>query len=118
MKAAIRHSIVVVLVSLAKVALAQPAPAPALSQPPTLTLEDAMRRAVKSAPSIAKLQHLAGAAAELVRQARAGTLPSVAAVASATDGPTGAPAFGVTGIAGDPLKKHYGAGLNIVQTLF
>ena len=45
-------------------------------------------------------------------------MPSVAIVAFATDGPTGAPAFGVQGIAGDPLKKHYGAGVNVVQTLF
>lgn len=94
-------------------------PAAACAQSPRpLTLQQAMQRALQSNPSIARLSHLAGAASERVKEARAGWMPSVAAVASATDGPTGAPAFGVTGIAGDPLKKHYGAGVNIVQTLY
>jgi outer membrane protein len=94
-------------------------PAAAVAQtPPPLSLPQAMQRALRGNPSLARLSHLAGAASERVREARAGWMPSVAIVASATDGPTGAPAFGVTGIAGDPLKKHYGAGVNVVQTLF
>lgn len=86
--------------------------------PQPLTLPLAMQRAIRNHPSISRLSHLAGAAAERVREARAGLMPYVAVVASATDGPTGAPAFGVQGIAGDPLKKHYGGGVNVVQTLF
>src|SRR5437016_4188658 len=84
----------------------------------TLTLEEAFQTALKAAPSLTRLERQAAAAAQRVRQAQAGWLPSVAIAATATDGPAGAPAFGVQGLAGDPLKKHYGAGLNVVQPLF
>src|SRR2546421_11918748 len=80
-----------------------------------LTLENAFRRALRQNPSVARADSLAAAAAQRVREARAGWMPSLAIQASATNGPTGAPAIGLQGIAGDPLKKHYGSRLNLIQ---
>jgi len=99
--------------------------------PRTLTLEQAMQAALKQHPSLQRTDALVGAAAARARQARAGMLPTVTLQGTATDGPLGAPAFGplgnpanfgapplsVQGLAGDPVKKQFGGGLNVTQTL-
>jgi outer membrane protein len=97
----------------------QPASAP--PQLPLLRLPDAIQAALKQSPSIARALHLANAASEQIQEAEAGLMPSLAVQGAATNGPLGAPAFGppgVQGLAADPLKKHYGAGLNVLLTLY
>src|SRR5262249_36400717 len=93
---------------------------PALGQQSTsrLSLDDSMRRALKQHPSLSRFQDLTGAAATRVTQARAGIMPSLEFQGAVTDGPTGAPALGLRGLAGDPLKKHYGSSVNLFYTLF
>jgi outer membrane protein len=100
--------------------------------PPKLTLEQALQRALKQHPSLARTEAQAEAAHTRIRQAQAGMMPSVVLQGVATDGPLGAPAFGplgnpanfgalplsVQGLMGDPLKKQFAGGLNITQTLF
>jgi outer membrane protein len=99
--------------------------------PRTLTMEQALQAALRQHPSLQRESALIGAAASRARQARAGMLPSVALQGTATDGPLGAPAFGalgnpanfgapplsVQGMAGDPVKRQFGGGLNITQTV-
>src|SRR5262249_8109556 len=67
-----------------------------------------------------------------VEQARSGLRPTISLQGTATDGPLGAPAFGplnnpglngvapvaLSGMAGDPVKKQFGGGLNLAQPLF
>lgn len=89
--------------------------------PQTLTLDEALQRAVKAAPSVSHFEHLSAAASERVREAQSGLMPSLAIQGAATDGPAGAPAFGspgLQGLAGDPLKKHFGGGLNVLLPLY
>src|SRR5436309_2676234 len=87
-------------------------------QPRHLPLEEASWIALRNHPAIVRAGRLTAAARERIRQARAGMMPNASLQAAATDGPAGAPAFGLQGIVGDPLKKHYGSGLNVTQTLF
>ncbi len=96
-----------------------------------LSLEQAVQLALRQHPSLQRTEAQVGAAAARARQARAGMLPTVTLQGTATDGPLGAPAFGplgspanfgapalsVQGLAGDPVKKQFGGGLNITQTL-
>jgi len=97
-----------------------------------LTLEQAFTAALKQHPALQQAEAQIGAAKARTQQARAGMMPSVVLQGTATDGPLGAPAFGplgnsalygtsplsVQGMAGDPVKKQFGAGINITQTLF
>lgn len=78
------------------------------------------------------VQSQLGIAVARLQQAHSGLLPTVLLQGVATDGPQGAPTFGplenpgllgtnpmsLEGLAADPLKKQYGAGLTINQTLF
>jgi outer membrane protein len=86
--------------------------------PDRLPLNEAFQRALRQHPALARSHDLTGAAAARVTQARSGALPSLEFQGAATNGPAGAPAFGLRGLAGDPLKKHYGSGLNLFYTLF
>lgn len=104
----------------------------AQERPAALTLEQAFAAALKQHPALQQADAQIGAAKARTQQARAGMLPSVVLQGTATDGPLGAPAFGplgnpalygtsplsVQGMAGDPVKKQFGGGLNITQTLF
>ncbi len=90
----------------------------AQEQPRQLTLEQALQAAIKNHPALARVQRQTAEARARVQQAKAGMMPSIAVQGAATDGPLGAPAFGLQGLAGDPLKKHFGGGLNLVQPLF
>src|SRR5579872_137647 len=106
-------------------------PLQAQEAPPRLTLDQALQTALKQHPSLQRTEAQAGAAAARVGQARAGWMPLIVLQGTATDGPLGAPAFGplgnpanfgapplsVQGMAGDPVKKQFGGGLNITQTL-
>ena len=106
-------------------------PARAQDTAPRLTLERALQLALKQHPSLQRTDSQVGAAAARARQAQAGMMPTVTLQGTATDGPLGAPAFGplgnpanfgappssVQGLAGDPVKKQFGGGLNITQTL-
>ena len=97
-----------------------------------LTLEQAFTTALKQHPLLMQADAQFGAAKARAQQARAGMMPSLVLQGTATDGPLGAPAFGplgnpalygtsplsVQGMAGDPVKKQFGGGLNITQTLF
>src|SRR5881396_3365650 len=89
-------------------------------QEPTsrLTLEQALQQALKTHPALARTHFQTGAARERVREAAAGMMPNLAIQSTATNGVQGAPAFGLQGLAGDPLKKHYATGLNVVQPLY
>jgi outer membrane protein TolC len=107
-------------------------PLPAQSPARRLTLEQALQIAVNRHPSLVRTDAQTAAARARIEQARAGTMPVVALQGAATDGPSGAPAFGpignpanfgalpmgVQGLAGDPLKKQFGGGLNISLTIF
>ncbi|HLK59163.1 MAG TPA: TolC family protein [Chthonomonadaceae bacterium] len=93
-------------------------PAVAQDAPRKLTLEEAMRTALKQSPALQQTTHQAAAAGARVRQAQAGFLPTLSVQSSATDGPLGAPPLGLQGLAGDPLKKHYGTSLNLIQSLY
>lgn len=98
------------------------APAHAQSAPPaargeTLTLSAAIAEALRNRPLLAGDSERVAAARARVTQARAGLLPRVDLQASATDGPLGAPAMGLGGLVGTPIKKHTGGSLNLVQTL-
>src|SRR5579871_6548725 len=100
--------------------------------PAALTLDQAFATALKQHPALQQADAQVGAAKARVQQARAGMMPSLVLQGTATDGPLGAPAFGpignpalygasplsVQGMAGDPIKKQFGGGLNITQTLF
>lgn len=100
--------------------------------PPPLTLDQAFASALKQHPALQQSEAQVGAAKARTQQARAGMMPSLVLQGTATDGPLGAPAFGpignpalygapplsVQGMAGDPVKKQFGGGLNITQTLF
>ncbi len=90
----------------------------AQNAPSRLTLDQAMRSALAKHPSLQRALHLTGAAKERVREAQAGIMPSLAIQSTATNGPAGAPAMGLQGLAGDPLKKHYGTGLNLIQPIY
>ncbi|HLK56927.1 MAG TPA: TolC family protein [Chthonomonadaceae bacterium] len=97
-----------------------------------LTLEQAFQIALKQHPSLKRVEAQVGAADARVREAQAGWMPTLVLQGTATDGPSGAPAFGpigipanygapplsVEGLAGDPLKKQFGGGLTVTQTLF
>lgn len=98
---------------------------------PRLSLDQALQAALKSHPSLVRANAQVGIAAARIRQAQAGLMPSVTLQGAATDGPLGAPAFGpignpanfgapslsVQGLAGDPVKKQFGGGLNVTQAL-
>ncbi len=84
----------------------------------SLTLDDALQTALKGHPSLARAAYQTGAARARVRQAGAGMMPNIAIQGAATDGPAGAPAFGLQGLSGDPLKKHFGSGINLVQPVY
>lgn len=86
--------------------------------PTKLSLDEALQRALQRHPALARSHDLTGAAAARVEQARAGLMPSLEFQGAATNGPLGAPAFGLRGLAGDPIKKHYGSGLNLFYTLY
>lgn len=106
-------------------------PATAQDAPRSLTLEQALQTALKQHPSLQRTDAFIAASASRARQARAGMMPTVTLQGTVTDGPLGAPAFGalgnpanfgapplsVQGMAGDPVKKQFGGGLNITQTL-
>jgi outer membrane protein TolC len=91
-----------------------------------------MRTALKQHPALQRTEAQTGAAAARVQQAQSGMKPSFVLQGTATDGPLGAPAFGplgnpanfgapplsVQGMAGDPVKKQFGGGLNITLPLF
>jgi outer membrane protein len=97
-----------------------------------LSLSDAMRTALKQRPILQRDEALIGAAGARVEQARSGLRPTVSLQGVATNGPLGAPAFGplnnpglnavaplgLSGMAGDPVKKQFGGGLNLAQPLF
>jgi outer membrane protein len=99
---------------------------------PRLSLEQAYQAALKQHPSLQRTDAQIGAASARIRQAQAGMMPSFVLQGVATDGPLGAPTFGpignpaiygapplsVQGMAGDPVKRQFGGGLNITQTLF
>lgn len=111
--------------------LLHPAGLQAQENLPHLSLEQAYANALKQHPSLVRAQAQVNAAGARARQAEAGMLPTVTLQGTATDGPLGAPAFGplgnpafygapplsVQGMAGDPVKKQFGGGLNITQTL-
>ncbi len=82
-----------------------------------LTLSSAIEEALLHRPLLAADTDRVGAARARVSQARAGFLPRVDIQASATDGPLGAPAMGLGGLVGTPIKKHTGGSLNVIQTL-
>lgn len=101
----------VLLCGIALPARAQDQPAVALS------LDAAISEALRQRPLLAGGEERIAAARARVTQARAGLLPRVDLQASATDGPLGAPAMGLGGLVGTPIKKHTGGSLNLVQTL-
>lgn len=97
-----------------------------------LTLREAMLSALKGRPELVAARSQVDASAARLRQARSGTLPNIILQGVATDGPAGAPTFGplenpailgtnpmsLEGLAADPLKKQFGAGITINQPLF
>src|SRR5579859_5618841 len=118
----IRSIAVAAIATVATLSAAQPAP---------LSLADAMGRALRHRPEAAAAKARLGQAFGRLQQARAGYSPSINLQAAATDGPQGAPVFGplenpsllgtspvsLEGLAADPLKKQYGVGLTVTQTL-
>lgn len=90
---------------------------PVRAQDVPLTLSAAISEALRSRPLLAGGAERVAAARARITQARAALLPRVDVQGTATDGPTGAPAMFVGGLAGTPLKRHTGASLNLVQTL-
>lgn len=88
---------------------AQPAPAP-------LTLGAAEEEAQRQRPLLAADAQRVQAARARITQAKAGLLPRIDVQGSVTDGPLGAPPLGLGGVAGTPIKRHYGGSLNLVQT--
>lgn len=82
-----------------------------------LSLPQAIRQALRQRPLLEAEEQRIGAAAARVTQARSARLPRVEFQASITDGPLGAPPLGLGGVVGTPIKKHYGASLNLTQTL-
>src|SRR5205085_2935722 len=85
--------------------------------PAALTLSAAVEEALRQRPLLEEDRERMAAARARITQARAGLLPRVDIQESVTDGPVGAPALGLGGLVGTPLKKHTGASLNLVQTL-
>lgn len=83
-----------------------------------LTLPVAMKAALAKHPVLRRAEHLTGAARERVREAQSGMMPSLSVQSTATNGPLGAPAMGLMGLAGDPIKKHYGTGLNLILPIY
>jgi len=100
--------------------------------PATLSLEQAFRKAIDTRPEMAIVRAQLGSALARLQQARSGLLPSLLLQGAATNGPAGAPTFGplenpgllgtppmsLEGLASDPLKKQYGAGLTLNQTIY
>jgi outer membrane protein len=87
------------------------------SSPGSLSLSAAVEEALRKRPLLAADAQRIAAAQARVAQARAGLRPRLDIQASATDGPLGAPALGLGGLVGTPIKKHTGGSLNLVQTL-
>lgn len=97
-----------------------------------LSLSSAFERAIQFRPEVAAARAQRGAALSKLQQARSAMLPTILFQGVATDGPSGAPGFGplqnpsllgsaplgLEGLAADPLKKNFGAGITISQTLF
>ena len=97
-----------------------------------LSLDDAINVAFKNRPEVMIAQSQLGVAIARLRQSHSGLMPNILLQGVATDGPPGAPSFGpienpallgtnplsLEGLAADPLKKQYGAGLTINQTIF
>jgi outer membrane protein len=91
-----------------------------------------MQAALKKHSQLQKSEALAASSQARVTQARSGQQPSLSLQGVASRGPTGAPAFGplnnpglngvpplgVQGMAGDPVKKQFGGGLNLSQNLY
>jgi outer membrane protein TolC len=86
------------------------------SSPRKLSLEEALAIALKQHPSLQRFENLSLAARARVDQARAGFRPLIDFGASVTTGVSGAP-LGLRGIAGSPLKSHYGGSVNASQIL-
>jgi outer membrane protein len=82
-----------------------------------LTLPGLIADALGQRPLLAADQARVGAARARVTQAHSALLPRVDAQGSITDGPIGSPPLGLGGLVGTPAKIHYGASLNLVQTL-
>jgi len=97
-----------------------------------LSLKEAIQRALAHRPELRGAVADVGAAGARLLEARSGYLPTILLQGSATDGPLGAPAFGplenpglfgtqplsLEGLSADPLKKHYGAGLSLTESIF
>lgn len=113
--------------------------APASAQEPhqaaqgtRLTLDAAMKTALNQHALLKKAEAQRAVAEARTQQARSGQQPALSLQGVASKGPTGAPAFGplnnpslngvpplgVSGMAGDPVKKQFGGGLNLTQNLY
>ncbi len=92
--------------------------APCRAQSQKLTLDEAVKTALKQHPSLRRLDSLTQAARARATAAKSGALPFVDFGASATTGPSGSPAMGLRGLAGTPLKSHYGGSVNVTQLLY
>src|SRR5262245_61258193 len=77
----------------------------------SLSLPEAIQEAPRQRPLLQGDQERVEAARARVTQARAPLLPRLDIQASATDGPLGAPALGLGGLVGTPIKKHTGGSL-------
>jgi outer membrane protein len=98
---------------------------------PPLLLAQARQRALEHHAQLARSRSQAQQAQARITQAQAAEHPTVFLQAMVSRGPTGAPAFGplnnpglngvppqgLAGLAGDPIKKQFGASLNLQQTL-
>jgi len=87
---------------------------PAWSDP--LPLEEAVARALRLHPAIARLREERLAAEARVRAAASAARPRVDLQGIVKDGPTGAPGFGMNGLVNSTLLTHAGAGVVLSQT--
>jgi outer membrane protein len=106
--------------------------AAASADPPALSLAEARAKALHEHNAMVQAEAQSAAALARTQSVRSGGLPNIAIQGAASDGPSGAPVFGaignpanfgalpysLQGLAGDPLKKQFGIGLNISQNLF
>jgi outer membrane protein len=104
------------------------APKPKLA---SLSIEAAVSLALKQHPALIRAQEQVEVARERKRQAASGQQPTIAIQAMASDGPLGAPVFGplnnpalngvppigLNGLTADPVKRQFGASLNVQHTL-
>jgi outer membrane protein len=96
-----------------------------------LSLEEAIAQALEHHPSLIRAKGESEIARARVGQARSGQMPMIAVQGMISNGPLGAPTFGPlnnpalngvppigpTGLTGDPVKRQFGASLNIQGTL-